>query len=245
MSMRLIKSQQNVSNTRQVNVYKDSDTGEYVVRLAHVTSMGLKWQDSADYFTDDKDDALGTARVMLQHDVTTGPAFQPVYPARKNPIQNKPPVIRKGYFAWAHGARGNVVKGYIAKVESTGAYAKAYGARVTFESGLTVAKSDIYQTVSPKELRGSQYGEYLTGFGTRTNPAKRATVKRKPAKAKTPEMYKREHRYTLDKKVTGNTWMIKWQSGDKASLMSMARLMHRADKADGKNCVYRVYDHGA
>lgn len=49
-------------SSRMVRVMLDRETEEYVARLY----IDLKHYEPADYFTDDKSDAISTARTMLQ-----------------------------------------------------------------------------------------------------------------------------------------------------------------------------------
>lgn len=43
-------------------VYRDSDAQEYVVRFYQVTSRCTLHYDASDYFTDDREDAIATAK---------------------------------------------------------------------------------------------------------------------------------------------------------------------------------------
>lgn len=63
MSIRRIASIETASHVRPVrvaNVYRDSDTKEYVVRFFNFGDMPISSAD-ADYYTDDKTDAINTA----------------------------------------------------------------------------------------------------------------------------------------------------------------------------------------
>jgi hypothetical protein len=60
MMLRLIESK--VFGAVAVKIHKDTDTGEFRVRLYR---SGIAYE-PADYFTDDKKDAQGTAADMLK-----------------------------------------------------------------------------------------------------------------------------------------------------------------------------------
>lgn len=59
--MRLIQTISGTAGTAKA--YRDSENGEYVVRF---TGRDGARRPDADYFTDDKSDALGTARAMVE-----------------------------------------------------------------------------------------------------------------------------------------------------------------------------------
>ncbi len=63
MSKRLIKTISGEDGIHKVKVYFDSDYSEYVCQLFKDT----KHIKNADYFTDDRQDAFGTAHAMLAH----------------------------------------------------------------------------------------------------------------------------------------------------------------------------------
>lgn len=62
MSRKLIHTESTDDQRVTVKVYKDSGTQEYIAR---VFARGECLRD-ADYYTDNKDDAIGTARDMLK-----------------------------------------------------------------------------------------------------------------------------------------------------------------------------------
>lgn len=61
-SVKKIGEYENDEKTHRTTIHKDSDTGEYKVKL-HVNG---KHHEPADYFTDDKQDAHDTAKVMIK-----------------------------------------------------------------------------------------------------------------------------------------------------------------------------------
>lgn len=64
MALRLVSSVSNSTptETRQARVYRDVEFNEYRVKL-YINGV---WRADADYFTDDKADALQTANVMVE-----------------------------------------------------------------------------------------------------------------------------------------------------------------------------------
>ena len=60
--MRLIHTEKN--GLQSVKVYRLSETDEYVCRPGNAT--GKPGSNAGDYFTDDKQDALDTAKAMLR-----------------------------------------------------------------------------------------------------------------------------------------------------------------------------------
>lgn len=62
MSIRCIATvSTEINNTRFAKVFRDSDLEEYRVKLYE----NMVYQPDADYFTDDKADALATAKMMI------------------------------------------------------------------------------------------------------------------------------------------------------------------------------------
>lgn len=64
-STRLLSSHTSEDGKKLAKVYKDSDTGEHIVKF-HKEG---KYQKNADYFADAKDDAVGTAKHWIKEDV--------------------------------------------------------------------------------------------------------------------------------------------------------------------------------
>lgn len=60
--------------------------------------------------------------------------------------------IKRGYYAWASGARGDKVEGTIVAIDRTSDFARAYGPRVTFDSGVSVGIDDISQVLPPMRM---------------------------------------------------------------------------------------------
>ena len=59
------------------HIKKDPETGEHVVRFWKKTDSGLKRHEAADYFTDDKSDAHGTAKKMVNEETTASNSLKP------------------------------------------------------------------------------------------------------------------------------------------------------------------------
>lgn len=82
--MALRKIDEFTQGAHTVKVHKDSETGDYRCRLY---SDG-KAQEAADYFTGDKNDALGTAQAMLGQAAEPAEAHEvqpPIEQARPSP----------------------------------------------------------------------------------------------------------------------------------------------------------------
>jgi len=60
--------------------------------------------------------------------------------------------LKRGHYAWATGARGDKVEGTIVAIDRTSEFARAYGARVTFDNGASVGADDVSQVLPPMRV---------------------------------------------------------------------------------------------
>ena len=55
------------NDTRLAKVYYDSDLQEYVVKSFVYLNCNWRYQESEDYFTDSREDAIATAKATVTH----------------------------------------------------------------------------------------------------------------------------------------------------------------------------------
>ena len=60
--------------------------------------------------------------------------------------------VKKGYYAWASGPRGDKVEGVVAAIDRSSDFARAYGPRVTFAGGASVGIDDVSQVLPPMRV---------------------------------------------------------------------------------------------
>lgn len=157
--------------THAVKVYKDSETGEFVARL--FIKPSTKAYEPADYFATDKDDAISSGKDMLRRASSTNPRRPRLVVNRWGhslqvgmPVLVRHPRATPGELPTRHT---------IAKFETSGAYAKAYGPRVILESGGSASIDDVSPDTGTN--RNPRMTAHARAVGGKVRNPRRATLR--------------------------------------------------------------------